>query len=73
MATLTNFNREEVKALYRAFKQDCPTGIIDEPTFKEVYERIFPMGESAKYAHLVFSAIDRYNYYNVFIMTSREE
>lgn len=59
MAELTHFSREEVKSLYRAFKQDCPTGIIDENTFKGVYEKIFPMGESAKYAHLVFCCIDR--------------
>jgi len=48
-----------VKDLYRAFKADCPTGIIDETKFKEVYQNIFPLGQSAKYAHLVFNCIDR--------------
>ena len=44
---------------YRAFKQECPTAILDEETFKEVYQKIFPLGESSKYAKLVFNTIDR--------------
>lgn len=59
MARETKFTRSEVKDLYRAFKGDCPTGIIDEIKFKEVYQSIFPLGESAKYAHLVFNSIDK--------------
>ena len=55
----TNFTKEEVKSLYRAFKQECPTAILDEETFKEVYQKIFPLGESSKYAKLVFNTIDR--------------
>ena len=59
MARDTHFTRDEVKSLYRAFKQECPTAILDEETFKEVYQKIFPLGESSKYAKLVFSTIDR--------------
>ena len=55
----TKFSRSEVKFLYRAFKQECPNGIIDEETFKDVYENIFPLGDASKYAHLVFKCIDR--------------
>ena len=71
MARETQFSKEEVKCLYRAFKQECPTGemgigmyfmifirastgISDEETFKEVYQKIFPLGDSSKYAGLVF-------------------
>ena len=50
----------EVRALYRSFKQECPNGIVNEETFKEVYEKIFPLGDASRYAHLVFCAIDRY-------------
>ena len=46
--------------MYRAFKQECPNGIVDEETFKEVYEKIFPLGDASQYAHLVFAAIDRF-------------
>merc|ERR1711997_315859 len=59
MAEETKFSRSEVKFLYRAFKQECPNGIIDEETFKDVYENIFPLGDASKYAHLVFKCIDR--------------
>ncbi|XP_023325413.1 Kv channel-interacting protein 4 [Eurytemora carolleeae] len=55
----TKFTKNEVKFLYRAFKTVCPNGIIDEETFKEVYEKIFPMGDASKYAQIVFRAIDR--------------
>ena len=55
----TKFSKEEVKFLYRAFKTECPNGIIDEETFKEVYEKIFPMGDASKYAQIVFRAVDK--------------
>ena len=48
-----------MKALYRAFKQECPSGISDEETFKGVYQKIFPLGDSSKYAGLVFRSIDQ--------------
>ena len=59
MARDTRFTKEEVRYLYRAFKQECPNGIVDEETFKDVYEKIFPLGDASHYAHLVFAAIDR--------------
>ena len=59
-----SLNLGEVRSLYRAFKQECPNGIVDEETFKDVYERIFPLGDAGKYAHLVFASIDRYNNYS---------
>ena len=78
VARETQFSKEEVKCLYRAFKQQCPTGemgigmyfnifissstgISDEETFKEVYQKIFPLGDSSKYAGLVFRSIDQDN------------
>ena len=59
MAEETKFSVAEVKFLYRSFKQECPTGISSEETFKEIYQQIFPLGDSSKYAHLVFMSIDR--------------
>ncbi|XP_059081262.1 uncharacterized protein LOC131879074 isoform X2 [Tigriopus californicus] len=59
MAEDTKFSKREVRSLYRAFKQECPNGIVDEETFKDVYEKIFPLGDATHYAHLVFLAIDR--------------
>ena len=56
---VSNVFAGEVRRLYRAFKQDCPTGIVDEETFKEVYDKIFPLGDASHYAHLVFLSIDK--------------
>ena len=55
----TQFEIEEVKCWYRAFKQMCPDGISSEETFKEIFGKIYPLGDSSKYAHLVFISIDR--------------
>lgn len=30
--------------MYRGFKQECPTGIVTEETFKEIYSQFFPQG-----------------------------
>ena len=59
MAEDTKFTKEEVKTLYRAFKQECPTAILDEETFRDVFAKLYPLGESSKYAKLVFNSIDR--------------
>ncbi|XP_040572763.1 neuronal calcium sensor 1 isoform X2 [Lepeophtheirus salmonis] len=58
MAEDTKFSKREVRCLYRAFKQECPNGIVDEESFRDIYEKIFPLGDAGQYAHLVFSAID---------------
>ena len=58
MAEETQYSPTEVKFLYRSFKQECPTGICIEDTFKEIYQKLFPLGDSAKYARLVFRSID---------------
>ncbi|KAK8397654.1 hypothetical protein O3P69_004438 [Scylla paramamosain] len=53
--------------MYRGFKQECPTGVISEETFKEIYGKFFPLGgqpedgtgrNSAMYAHYVFGTMD---------------
>ena len=54
----TGFSEKEVKYFYRTFKQESPSGISDEEAFKAVYAKIFPLGESGKYAHIVFNCID---------------
>ncbi|KAK3095571.1 hypothetical protein FSP39_016201 [Pinctada imbricata] len=54
----TNFSRKELQIMYRGFKQECPTGIVDEETFKEIYAQFFPQGDSTSYAHYVFNTFD---------------
>jgi len=59
LCRLTKFTRKELQIMYRGFKQECPTGVVDEGTFKDIYAQFFPQGESATYAHYVFNAFDK--------------
>ena len=58
MAEETQYSPTEVKSRYRAFKQECPTRICSEETFKEIYQKLFPLGDSSKYARLVLRSIN---------------
>ncbi|XP_046382305.1 serine/arginine repetitive matrix protein 1-like [Ischnura elegans] len=55
----TRFSRKEIQFVYRAFKQECPTGMVNEDTFKAIYAKFFPQGDSSQYAHYVFNTLDR--------------
>jgi len=54
----TKFNREELQLMYRGYKQVCPSGIVTEETFRDIYAKFFPHGDSSKYAHYVFNCFD---------------
>lgn len=54
----TRFSRKEIQHMYRGFKQECPSGIVNEQMFKEIYAQFFPQGECGNYAHFVFSTMD---------------
>ncbi|XP_066964394.1 calsenilin isoform X2 [Macrobrachium rosenbergii] len=54
----TKFTRQEIRLMYRGFKQECPEGVVQEDTFKEIYAKFFPHGNSSLYAHHVFKAFD---------------
>ncbi|XP_045111751.1 Kv channel-interacting protein 2-like isoform X3 [Portunus trituberculatus] len=67
LSEATRFSKEELQFMYRGFKQECPTGVISEETFKEIYGKFFPLGgqpedgtgrNSAMYAHYVFGTMD---------------
>lgn len=45
--------------MYRGFKNECPNGVLDEDTFKNIYSQFFPQGDSSFYAHHVFRTFDR--------------
>ncbi|XP_046384403.1 Kv channel-interacting protein 4-like [Ischnura elegans] len=55
----TRFSRKEIQFVYRAFKQECPSGMVSEDTFKAIYAKFFPQGDSSQYAHFVFRALDK--------------
>ncbi|NWU96240.1 CSEN protein, partial [Upupa epops] len=37
---------------------ECPSGVVDEETFKLIYSRFFPQGDASSYAHFLFDAFD---------------
>ncbi|XP_062908864.1 Kv channel-interacting protein 1-like isoform X1 [Mobula hypostoma] len=54
----TNFTRREIQVLYRGFKNECPSGVVNEDTFKQIYSQFFPHGDASMYAHYLFNAFD---------------
>lgn len=54
----TQFTKKELQSLYRGFKNECPSGLVDEETFKTIYAQFFPQGDATTYAHFLFNAFD---------------
>ncbi|XP_010286568.1 PREDICTED: LOW QUALITY PROTEIN: calsenilin-like, partial [Phaethon lepturus] len=55
----TKFTKKELQSLYvRGFKNECPSGLVDEETFKLIYSQFFPQGDASTYAHFLFNAFD---------------
>ncbi|XP_059948530.1 Kv channel-interacting protein 1 isoform X6 [Mesoplodon densirostris] len=68
----TNFTKRELQVLYRGFKNvrptrplkaragfpECPSGMVNEETFKQIYAQFFPHGDASMYAHYLFHAFD---------------
>ncbi|XP_039191837.1 Kv channel-interacting protein 4 isoform X6 [Crotalus tigris] len=54
----SKFTKKELQILYRGFKNECPSGIVNEEAFKEIYSQFFPQGDSTTYAHFLFNAFD---------------
>uniref|UniRef100_A0A803TYG9 Kv channel-interacting protein 4 n=1 Tax=Anolis carolinensis TaxID=28377 RepID=A0A803TYG9_ANOCA len=51
--------KEGLQILYRGSKMsECPSGVVNEETFKEIYSQFFPQGDSTTYAHFLFNAFD---------------
>ncbi|CAH0562155.1 unnamed protein product [Brassicogethes aeneus] len=48
LASKTKFTRKEIQLMYRGFKQECPTGMVDEESFKHIFAQFFPLGGKQK-------------------------
>ncbi|XP_033361970.1 hippocalcin-like protein 4 isoform X2 [Bombus vosnesenskii] len=55
----TGFSKDEIRKLYRVFKQHCPKGAVTTNDLKPAYAKLFPLGDPAKYAQIVFNAFDK--------------
>ncbi|XP_042901188.1 Kv channel-interacting protein 4-like [Parasteatoda tepidariorum] len=54
----TKFSKKEIQLMYRSFKQECPSGYVEEDTFRFIFSHFFPYGNSSLYAHYVFRTFD---------------
>ena len=50
----TTFSKQEICALYRGMKKECPAGYVDKDSFAAILGEFFPLGDSEKYAAHVF-------------------
>ncbi|XP_041983512.1 Kv channel-interacting protein 4-like [Aricia agestis] len=57
LAKASHFTAHEIKLMYRGFKQECPTGVVDEESFKNIFCQFFPLGDATQYAHFVFNTM----------------
>ncbi|KAI5741736.1 hypothetical protein M8J76_016663 [Diaphorina citri] len=57
LAKTTKFTRKEIQLIYRGFKQECPSGMLDEESFVHIFAQFFPQGDATQYAHYVFNTI----------------
>ncbi|KAL3187827.1 hypothetical protein MRX96_024579 [Rhipicephalus microplus] len=55
----TKFTRRQIQLMYRSFKQECPTGFVEEDNFKHIFAQFFPYGNACSYARYVFKSFDR--------------
>ncbi|KZC10924.1 PREDICTED: neurocalcin-delta B-like isoform X1 [Dufourea novaeangliae] len=55
----TGFSKDEIRKLYRAFKQSCPRGAVTTNDLKPAYAKLFPLGDPAKYTQIIFNTFDR--------------
>eukprot|EP00090_Calanus_glacialis_P013039 TRINITY_DN21651_c0_g1_i3.p1 TRINITY_DN21651_c0_g1~~TRINITY_DN21651_c0_g1_i3.p1 ORF type:complete len:169 (-),score=38.39 TRINITY_DN21651_c0_g1_i3:105-611(-) len=45
--------------MYRSFKNECPTGLVNKETFHTIYSKFFPTGANLScYSHYIFSTMD---------------
>ncbi|KAH0956821.1 hypothetical protein HN011_010651 [Eciton burchellii] len=55
----TGFSKDEIRRLYRTFKQLCPRGCVITGDLKPVYIKLFPLGNPTRYAQIVFNSFDK--------------
>ncbi|CAI2356401.1 unnamed protein product [Caenorhabditis sp. 36 PRJEB53466] len=54
----THFSKNEVRAIYRAFKETSPNAVINKNIMREKFAELFPHGDIEHYADLLFETFD---------------
>lgn len=55
---LTQFSGSEIKAWYKRFHQEYPSGVITRQDFIAMYRELFPDGDCMRLANTIFDAYD---------------
>ncbi|KAL7671299.1 hypothetical protein ACOME3_006200 [Neoechinorhynchus agilis] len=55
----TKFTKQEIKRLYRDFKQEFPKGYADKEQLSGLFGRIFPHGNSQAFAAYILNSINK--------------
>merc|ERR1719186_1096116 len=56
----TGFSPMEVKRMYWSFKNECPTGLVNQETFHAIFSKFFPTGANLScYSNYIFYAMDQ--------------
>ncbi|CAD6184994.1 unnamed protein product [Caenorhabditis auriculariae] len=54
----THFSKNEVRAIYRAFKETSPNAVINKVILREKFAELFPHGDIEHYSDLLFDTFD---------------
>ena len=54
----TVFSRDEILQWHDTFRKECPTGLMTKPEFVKMYSAMFPNGDAADFADIIFRAYD---------------
>ncbi|CAJ0583618.1 unnamed protein product, partial [Mesorhabditis spiculigera] len=54
----THFSKNEVRSIYRAFKETSPNAVINRENVREKFAELFPQGDIEHYADLLFDTFD---------------
>ncbi|PAV88520.1 hypothetical protein WR25_07902 [Diploscapter pachys] len=54
----THFSKNEVRAIYRAFKETSPNAVINKEILREKFNELFPQGDIEHYSDLLFDTFD---------------
>ncbi|KAJ1350426.1 hypothetical protein KIN20_006214 [Parelaphostrongylus tenuis] len=57
----THFSKNEVRSIYRAFKETSPNALINKAILREKFAELFPHGNIEHYSDLLFDTFDNDN------------
>lgn len=54
----THFSKNEIRSIYRAFKETSPNAVINKSILREKFAELFPHGDIEHYSDLLFDTFD---------------